>query len=151
LYQLNRLRGFYSFFGPVRFVSAQLASSPPPFPLSNAASPPVDVVTLSHHVTLHFHWVKTSLLPPLHLSATLYPLRIARLTLSTVIKKIISTLATIPITKSRLYFTSSLARDHAIGAPPTVIIPFQPCLTLIVPPHIDTHGDELADHISLPE
>jgi hypothetical protein len=40
---------------------------------------------------------------------------------------------------------------HAIGAPPAVIIPFHHRLTPIVPPHNDTHGDKLADPLSLSE
>jgi hypothetical protein len=56
----------------VRFVSAQLASSPP-FPLYGADSPPADVVTPLRRVTLHSHRAKTNSLHPLHLLATLCP------------------------------------------------------------------------------
>jgi hypothetical protein len=39
------------------------------FPLPDAGSPPVDIVTLSHRVTLPSHWCKMSSPSPLHLSA----------------------------------------------------------------------------------
>jgi hypothetical protein len=45
---------FFSFFGPVKFASVQLSSSPS-FPLLDATSPPTDIVTPVHHVTLPFH------------------------------------------------------------------------------------------------
>jgi hypothetical protein len=38
-----------------------------------------------------------------------------------------------------------------IGAPLTIIIPFYRYLMPIISPHNDTHGDELADPILLPE
>jgi hypothetical protein len=72
LYQLNRPRGFSSFFGPVRFASAQLTSSPL-FPLLSAASPLADVVMSLCRVTLPSHSAKTSLLPPVHLPAMFHP------------------------------------------------------------------------------
>jgi hypothetical protein len=65
--RLNRI----VIFGLVRFVSVQLASSHP-FSLSDASSPPDDVVTLSRHVTLSSHEAKTSSLSPLHLPAILH-------------------------------------------------------------------------------
>jgi hypothetical protein len=72
LYLLNRLCGFSSFFGQVRFMSTQLVLSPP-FSFPGATSPPVDVVTPPCRVTLPSHWVKMSSLPPLHLPVTLCP------------------------------------------------------------------------------
>jgi hypothetical protein len=107
LYQLNRSREFSSFLCPVRFMLAQSTMSPP-FPLPGAASPLAIVVTPPHHVTLPPHWAKMSLLPPLHLPATLcsiasplepklmhwnrttttgYPPRTAKLSPSTAIKR----------------------------------------------------------------
>jgi hypothetical protein len=60
-------------------------------------------------------------------------------------KKIISTLSILPTTQSRLYFTSSLAKaSHHQSST-------RHRLTSIVPPHNDTHDDELADPLSLPE
>jgi hypothetical protein len=44
----------FSFFSPVRFVSAQLVS-PPPFLLLGAAFPPANIVTPPHRVTLSSH------------------------------------------------------------------------------------------------
>jgi hypothetical protein len=49
-------------------VSAQLTSSPL-FPLPGATSPPTDVVTPPHHITLLFHGAKMSSLAPLHIPA----------------------------------------------------------------------------------
>jgi hypothetical protein len=40
---------------------------------------------------------------------------------------------------------------HAIRAPPVTIVFFHCRRTLIVYPHNDTHGDELADSLLLPE
>jgi hypothetical protein len=54
-------------------MSVQLTSYPP-FLLLGAASPLIDIVTLLRHITLPSHRVKTSLLPPLHLLATLRPI-----------------------------------------------------------------------------
>jgi hypothetical protein len=71
LYQLNHPCGPSSFFGLVRFTPAQLVSSPP-FSLPGATSPLANVITPSRHVMLPFHWAKTSSLPPLHFTATLY-------------------------------------------------------------------------------
>jgi hypothetical protein len=53
-------------------------------------------------------------------------------------------MATIPTTQPCLYFTTFLP----IGAPPATVVPFHRCLTSIVPPHNNTHGDELADPLS---
>ncbi len=58
---------FFLFFGPIRFASAQLTLSPP-FPLPGVASHSPNIVTPLHHVTLPFHWTKTSSLPPLYFS-----------------------------------------------------------------------------------
>jgi hypothetical protein len=121
---------FFSFFSPVRFASAQLASFPP-FPLSVAASPPANVATSPHRVTFPSHGVKTSSLLSLHLPATLRPI-ISHSRAETealnphhhhrppfsdhltpnlhCYKNVISTLSTLPTTQSGLYFTSSLAR-----------------------------------------
>jgi hypothetical protein len=57
-------------------VSAQLTPSPP-FLLPDAASPMTNVVTPPHRVTFSFHGVKTSSVPPLHLSAMLHPVATA--------------------------------------------------------------------------
>jgi hypothetical protein len=60
---------FFLFFGPTRFVSAQLVSSPPfPLPVS-----PLLRLTSLRCVVLPFHRVKMSLLSSLHLSAMLRP------------------------------------------------------------------------------
>jgi hypothetical protein len=59
-------------FDPISFMLAQLALSHT-FPLPGATSPLVDTTTPSHRVMLPFHWVKMSSLPPLHLSAMIYP------------------------------------------------------------------------------
>jgi hypothetical protein len=40
---------------------------------------------------------------------------------------------------------------HTIGPPPAAIVPFHRRPTHIVPPHNYTHGDELANPLSLPE
>jgi hypothetical protein len=61
----------FLFFGLVRFVSAQLASSLP-FPLPSGPSPTADVI-LSCRVTLPSHRVKTSSLPLLYLPTRLHP------------------------------------------------------------------------------
>jgi hypothetical protein len=60
--------------------------------------------------------------------------------------KIISTFTTISTIQSHLHFTSSIAR-----APPVIVIPLHHCLVSIVPLHNDTHGDELANPLSLHE
>jgi hypothetical protein len=66
-------------------------------------------------------------------------------------KKVISTLSTLPTTQSHLYFVSSLAiaprhrksthRCHSCRCHPM----------LIIPPHNDIHGNELADPLSFPK
>jgi hypothetical protein len=38
---------------------------------------------------------------------------------------------------------------HTIGAPPAVVIPFHLRPTPIIPPHDDTHGNELANPLLL--
>jgi hypothetical protein len=116
LYQLNQPHGFSSFFGLVRFTSAQLGSSPP-FPLPGVTSPLADVVTPPRCVTLPFHWVKMSLLPPLHLLVMLCPVAYAPelklkywiYTTSAGYPLGITRLLSTP-TQSRLHFASSLAR-----------------------------------------
>jgi hypothetical protein len=40
---------------------------------------------------------------------------------------------------------------HVIEAPPTTVILFHHRLAPIIPPHNDTHGDELVDHLLLSE
>jgi hypothetical protein len=62
----------FLFFDQVRFTPVQLMSSPP-FLLSGATSPPVDVATPSCHVTLSSHGVKMISLALLHLLTTLRP------------------------------------------------------------------------------
>jgi hypothetical protein len=69
---MNRPCEFSSFFDPVRFVSAQLLSSPP-FPLLSAASPSADVATPLRLVTLTTHRATMSLMPSLNLQTTLRP------------------------------------------------------------------------------
>jgi hypothetical protein len=69
---LNLHRLFLSFFGPVRFTSAQLTSSPL-FSLSSVVSPPTDIITQLHHVMLPSYETKTSLLHLIHLPTTLHP------------------------------------------------------------------------------
>jgi hypothetical protein len=116
---------FFSFFDTVRFVSTQLVS---PFLLPGVASPLIDVSTPPHRVTLFFYGVKMSLLSPLYLSATLYPIvsplelkpniKSAQLSPATLpdrltstiycYKKVISTLVTLSTTQSHIYFASSL-------------------------------------------
>jgi hypothetical protein len=63
---------FIHFFSLIWFAWAQVVSSPP-FPLPGAISPPVDVATLPHRVTLPFHGAKTSSSLLLHFLATLHP------------------------------------------------------------------------------
>jgi hypothetical protein len=134
LYQLNRPCEFSLFFGPVRFTSAQLMSSPL-FPLLGATSPPADIVMMSRSITLPFYWTKMSSLPLLYLLAMMCPVaspldhlpsqtetealnlhHCHRLPSSDrptptlyCYKVIIATLATLPTTQPRLYFASSLA------------------------------------------
>jgi hypothetical protein len=43
-----------------------------PFSIPDATSPPADIAMPLLHVTLPFHEAKTSLLPSLHLPATLH-------------------------------------------------------------------------------
>jgi hypothetical protein len=119
-------------------VSAQLALSHP-FSLPGAASPPVNMATPPCLVTLPSHGVKTSSLPPLHLPIIFHhvvsPLKLKTEALNPhhrrwppsldsptptlhgqpdshhhCYKKVISIFVTLPITQSRLYFASSLAR-----------------------------------------
>jgi hypothetical protein len=128
---LNRPCGFSSFFGHVRFASAQLLSSPH-FLLSGAVSPPTDIVTLPCHVTLLlFHRVKVSSLHPFNPSIMLRPVvspswaNIEVLNLHHrrwppssdsptpthhCYKKIVSILITLPTIQPRLNFASSLTR-----------------------------------------
>jgi hypothetical protein len=47
LKRLNQLRGFFLYFGPVRFTAAELTSSTS-FPLPSVAYPPTDVATPCH-------------------------------------------------------------------------------------------------------
>jgi hypothetical protein len=61
-------------------------------------------------------------------------------------KKVISTLITLLITQLRLYFTSSLDRASCHRTSTRRRRP-----TSIVTPHNDTHGDEIADPLSLSE
>jgi hypothetical protein len=42
-------------------------------------------------------------------------------------------------------------KHHVIKAPPDAIIPFHRWPTSIIPLHNDTHGDKLANKLSLPE
>jgi hypothetical protein len=123
---VNWSREFSLFSGPVSFTSAQRTSSPP-FSFSGAASPSADIVVLSHHVTLPSHGAKTSSLHLLYLLTTLrpavsplelklkhwiytttagHPPRTTRLPPSTAIK-IISILATLPITQLSLFYLLS--------------------------------------------
>jgi ABC-type amino acid transport system permease subunit len=155
-------------------VSVQLASSHP-FPLSGAAFPLANVVTLSRRVTLPFDWANMSSLPLLHLPIILcpvvsplkvklkhwihstvvaYSLWTIWLSLSTAIKRSsISTLVTLLITQTHLYFVSSLAKlkHHVIRAIPTAVVLFYCCLILIIPPHNDTYGNKVVDPLSLTE
>jgi hypothetical protein len=116
-------------FNPYRFASAQLTSSPP-FPLLGAASPPADIATSLHRVTLPSHGAETSLLPLLHLPTMLHhiaspraetkavnshhrhrPSSLYRLTPTLYYyKKVISTVSTLSTTQPCLYFVSSLTR-----------------------------------------
>jgi hypothetical protein len=143
---LNQLSGFSSFFGPVRFTSAQLVSSHS-FPLPGVASPPTDVATPSFHVTLPSHRTKMSSLPLLHLSVTRLPSRAKTEALNLhrhhrppspdsltpilyCYNKVISTLATLSTTQPHLHFAFSLARAprprssthhrHSLSPPPHV-------------------------------
>jgi hypothetical protein len=165
LYQLNQPCGFSLFFGSVRLISPQLASSPP-FPLTGVTSPPTDVVTLSRRVTLPFHWAKMSSLSPLYLPATLcsvasllepklkhwiyttaarYPPWIVRLSPSTAIKRP-SQYWSLFIPLNHVSILPPLQLEHhAIGASPVVVVPFPRHLRPIVPPHNNTHSDDLAD------
>jgi hypothetical protein len=98
---------FFSFFGSVRFASAQLGSSPP-FLLPSVVSPPVDIVTPSHRFTLPSHRTETEALNPHDHSRPPSPNRPTHILHC--YKKIISILVTFPTTQSRLHFASSLAR-----------------------------------------
>jgi hypothetical protein len=60
------------FFGSVRFISTQLAVSPP-FPLSDTTSPLVDITTPPRRVTLLSYRAKTNSLSPFYLLATFHP------------------------------------------------------------------------------
>jgi hypothetical protein len=165
---LNWPCGFLSFFSPVRFVSIQLASSPP-FYLPGSASPPTDVAIPQRHVTLPSHGevavsassfgnalihrlpsrAETEALNPHHRRRSPSPYR--PIPTLHCYKKIISTLVTLLITQPRLHFVSSLAEHHTIIPPPTAIVHFHRYPTPIILPHNNTHGDELVDHLSLPE
>jgi hypothetical protein len=127
LYQLNRPRRFSSFFDPVRFASAKLASSPP-FRLGAVSS------GRRHHTGAPCHASFSLSQDGLAVSASSSGNALSRLpsrvetealnlhhrrrlpssdrstpTLHCY-KKIISILATLPITQPRLYFASSLSR-----------------------------------------
>jgi hypothetical protein len=118
---------FLFFFGPVRFTSTQVASSPPFF-LPGAASPSANVTTLCH---ASFSWSQDELTastsPSGNVSSHRLPSRVKTEALNlhhcrrppsldrpTLIlhcyKKVISTLVTLSITQPHLHFTSSLAR-----------------------------------------
>jgi hypothetical protein len=143
-------------------VSTQLVSSLS-FPLSDAASPPINITTLSRRVTLPFYRAKTSLLPRVRLPVTLHPVisspraetktlnlhhhhRPPYLDRSTptlhCYRKIISILITLPTTQPCLYFVSFLGQ-YIIRAPLTVVVFFHYCPTLIILIHNDTSSDEL--------
>jgi hypothetical protein len=161
LYQLNQLCEFSLFFDLVRFASIQPALSPP-FLLPGVTSPPVDLVMLHHasfpwsqdqltNYTSSFgnassrrlpSWVKIEALNLHHHRQPPSPNR-PTLTLHCY-KKVISTLITLSITQSRLHFTSTLAK-----APPVIVVLFHHRHMSIVPPHNDTHDDELAETLSL--
>jgi hypothetical protein len=64
---------FSSFFDRVRFASAQPPSSPS-FPFLGATSPPADIITSLHRVTLPSQYAKTSSLPLVHIPAMLCPI-----------------------------------------------------------------------------
>jgi hypothetical protein len=60
-------------------------------------------------------------------------------------KNDISTLVTLPTTQSRLYFGFTLTRALCHRSSTHRHVPFHCRHTPILPPHNDTHGDELAD------
>jgi hypothetical protein len=118
---------FFYFFGPVKFASTQVTSSPPFF-LPGGASPSADVTTPCH---ASFPWSQDELTastsPSGNVSSHRLPSRakiealnlhhyrrspsLDRPTLTLhCYKKVISTLVTLPITQPHLHFTSSLAR-----------------------------------------
>jgi hypothetical protein len=66
-------------------------------------------------------------------------------------KKIISTLVTLPITQSRLYFASSLVRAPRHRSSTCHHLFFHHCLMLIIHPHNNTHNNKLADSLLLSE
>jgi hypothetical protein len=144
----------------------------PPFPLPSAASPLADVTTLPPYVMLPSHGAKTSLLPSLHLFAMLHPVasplkpklkhwirttttghppQTARLPPSTAIKRSSQPWQLSTPLYRIFILPPPQPEHHTIGAPPIVVAPFHYSPTSIVPPHNDTHSDELADPLSLPK
>jgi hypothetical protein len=164
LYQLNRSGEFCSFFSPIKIhvspndiVSSLFPSIAPPttdvahvaaschtsLPMnqdeladfasfsSNASSRRLPSQAQTETLNLHHRHRPPS---PNRLTHTLY-----------CYKKTISALATLPTTQLRLHFVSSLARAPCHQSFTTIVILFHRRLTFIVPPHNDTHSDELAD------
>jgi hypothetical protein len=146
-------------------VSAQLALSPP-FPLPGAASPLADVATPQCRVVLLSHG-DTSSLPPPNLS-TMLPLVASPIKLK--LKHwICNTVTGHPPRIARLPPSTGINGHLNHGHPPQhstaspfYLLPSQSTTpsklhrlssfrSLIVPPHNDTHKNELADPLSLPE
>jgi hypothetical protein len=145
-----------------------LASSSP-FSLPGNASPPADVAIPQRHITLLSHGelvasassfgnalsrrlssrAKIEALNTHHHCRSSSPYR--PIPTLHYYKKIISTLVTLLITQPHLHFASSVAEHHVIIPPPAAVVHFHRCPTPIVLPYNDTHGDELADHFSLPK
>jgi hypothetical protein len=106
LKQLNRPPEFSLFFGPVKFASAQLPSSPP-FLLPGAASPPADVATQCFIPALPLS-SQNQVLNPHHHSNPPFPA--CPTPNFHCYKKIISIMITLSTTQQCLYFASSIAK-----------------------------------------
>jgi hypothetical protein len=138
LYQPNRQCGFYSFFGPVKFTSAQLTPSPT-FPLFGVTYSLADVITPPHRVTFPFHWAKTSSLTLLHLPAILH---LVAFTLELKLKHWIRTTITdYPPQTSRLQPSTGIKNhsklDHSLHystVSPSYLLPSQSTMPLELHP-----------------
>jgi hypothetical protein len=141
--------------------------SSPPFPLPDAASPPIDA---PYHASFSLSQYELAIFASSSANASsrrlpsrvetevlnshyrLWPPSPDRPTLILYCyKKFISTLVTLLITQLRLYFFSSLPRAPRHRSSTLAIVPFHRHLMRIVPLHNDTHDDELDDHLSLTE
>jgi hypothetical protein len=143
--------------------------SSPPFPLPGVASPPADVVTPCHasfpwsqdDLTVFAlssgnalscrlpSWVKIKVLNPHHSRRSPSP-DSPTFTINCY-KKVISILTTLPTTQPHLYFTSSLSRAPHHQSSTHRRRSLSSSTHAHHPSRNNTHGDELAESLSLPE